>query len=116
VNKNDLDAMAAQMISASAGNQKKVDTQSLVFDFGKPNVDFEKQTIEIKFHVSGKTISNIDLAAIKSEILGKNEADLTAYLSTFSDIEKAEISYWPSFVIWRIPFRSAQVEVALEKN
>ena len=52
---------------------------------------------------------------IKKEILGKNNEDLTAYLSTFSDIKDANVEYRPSFINSRIPQIESRVEIVLDK-
>lgn len=112
----DLNEVVAKMIAKAGNVEGGVNIDSLAFDFGKPNVDFEKGTLDIKFHASGKLNPNLNLDTIKKEILGKNEENLKAYLSTFSDIEKVEVEYWPSFINDRIPFRSGQVDLSLDNK
>jgi hypothetical protein len=114
--KKDLTDVVAEMISKSSGSSFGVDRETISFDFGKPNVDFSAGTIDIKFYASGKLNPDLDLEAIKGEILGKKEADLVAYLSNFSDIEKVKVNYQPSFLNSRIPFRKSQVVLGLDKE
>jgi hypothetical protein len=104
------------MIAAAGNADRGVDNESLAFVFGKPSVDFEKGTIDIKFNGSGKLNPKLDVDAIKAEILGKREDALETYLSTFSDIEKVEVSYWPSFINGRIPFCPRQVNLSLDNK
>lgn len=115
VNRKDLNDFVAHMIAKAGEGELNIDGSSITLDFGKPNVDFNVGTIDIKFHAIGRISPEIDLLTIKNEILGKNEEDLGEYLSTFKDIEKVEVDYWPSFINSRIPFRGKQVNVTLDK-
>lgn len=116
VNKKDLDSLVARMIARSGNGQVDIDGESLALTFGKPIVDFEGGIIEIKFHATGKLQPNMDTAAIRSDILGKKEENLKEYLQSFNEIERIQLSYWPSFINGRIPFRASQVEVVLDKD
>ena len=63
------------------------------------------------------TIQSIkpDLEAIKKEIMGKNNEELSAYLSTFSNIKNANVEYQPSFINSKIPSIANRVEIVLDK-
>lgn len=116
VNERELKDMAAKMISRAGDGQLNIDSNSIILDFGRASADFKNETIDIKFRASGEISPNINVDAIKKDILGKKEDDLTAYLRTFSDIEKAEVNYWPSFINSKIPFRESRVSVVLDKQ
>ncbi|MFZ2975605.1 MAG: hypothetical protein WA055_03200 [Candidatus Moraniibacteriota bacterium] len=115
VSKKDLNEMVAKMISKAGDGKANIDDNSIKLDFGKSSVDFEAGTIDIKFHAVGEIIPDLNLEAMKKEILGKNNEDLTAYLSTFSDIKDANVEYQPSFMNSRIPQIKSRVEIILDK-
>ncbi|HRY82843.1 MAG TPA: hypothetical protein P5232_04050 [Candidatus Moranbacteria bacterium] len=111
----DLKDMVARMISKAGNGKANIESNTIKFDFGKTNADFTAGTIDIKFHATGEIAPNLNLDAIKKEILGKNNDELTAYLSTFSDIKNANVEYWPSFINSQIPSIESRVEVVLDK-
>ena len=115
VNKQDLDSVIAKMMEKAKDGVISIDDNSIKLDFGKANVDFDAGTIDIKFHAEGNVVPNLDLEAIKKEILGKNNDELSAYLSTFSDIKEADVEYWPSFINGRIPSSASRVQIILDK-
>ena len=115
VNKQDLDNVISKMIEKAKNGVIDIDDNSIKLDFGKANVDFDAGTINVKFHAVGNVVPNLDLEAIKKEILGKNSDELTAYLSTFSDIKEANVEYWPSFINGRIPSAASRVQIILDK-
>jgi len=115
VSKQDLDSVISKMMEKAKNGVIDIDDSSIKLDFGKANVDFDAGTIDIKFHAVGNVVPNLDLEAIKKEILGKNNDELTAYLSTFSDIKEADVEYWPSFVNGRIPSSASRVQIILDK-
>ena len=115
VDQGNLNDLVSKMIVKTKQIDTGIENESLVFDFSKPNIDFENGKVEIKFHAVGNIVSSLNLEDIKAQILGKREGDLSAYLSTFSEIEKAEVTYWPSFMNGRIPLRSGQVTLGLDK-
>ncbi len=114
IQRADLRQVVAQILSLAGDSAKKIDSHSVLLDFGKADVNFQTGTINIRFHASGKTITGIDTAKIKNNILGKSENDLEAYLSTIPNIEKVAIVYWPSFMSGRIPFQKSRVKVLLD--
>jgi len=115
VNRKDLNEMVAKMISKVGDGKASIDSASIKLDFGKSSVDFDAGTINIKFHAVGEIIPNLNLEGMKKEILGKNNEELTAYLSTFSDIKDANVEYRPSFINSRIPQIESRVEIILDK-
>lgn len=112
----DFKEMIGKMIAGSGKNQSSFDYDTMSLDFGKTNIDFEAETISIKFHASGKMNPNVDLDEIKKGILGKKEDSLKAYLSDFDDIKQIEIIYWPVFINSKIPSFESRVNVTLDKQ
>jgi hypothetical protein len=113
---NTLKDLAGKMLSSAGNGQNNIDNSSITLDFGLANADFKAGTMDIKFHAMGKIKPDLNVSKIKTEILGKSEKDLTAYLSTYPDIEKVEMSYWPSFINGRIPFWGQRVNITLDSN
>ena len=113
--KKDLDAIISKMIAKARNGVADIDSDSIKLDFGKANVNFDAGTIDIKFHAVGDILPNLDLEAIKKEILGKNSTELSAYLSTFSDIKEVNVEYQPTFMNSRIPSLGSRVEITLDK-
>ncbi|OGI31901.1 MAG: hypothetical protein A2489_00065 [Candidatus Moranbacteria bacterium RIFOXYC12_FULL_36_13] len=115
VAKKDINEIASKMIAKAKNGAINIDNNSIKFDFGKANTDFTAGTIDIKFHAVGEIIPNLDLEAIKKEIMGKNNEELSAYLSTFSNIKNANVEYQPSFINSKIPSIANRVEIVLDK-
>lgn len=112
----DLKDLAARALAKAGEGKINMDSNSIALDFGKSSVDPETGLVDIKFHASGKINPDFNPEDIKKEILGKNEEDLKAYLSQFSNIESASVEYWPTFISGRIPFQEKRVKVTLDNN
>ena len=116
VNQNDLKKMVAQMLAKAGDSQANIGDNSVTIDFGKTNANFNTGIMNIRFHAVGQIKPDINIDMIKKAILGKNETDLKAYLSTYSDIKKINIEYWPSFIGGRIPFQPNRVKITLDNS
>jgi len=115
VQRDKLKKMIAQMLAKAGNGQADIKVDSITIDFGKANVDFEKGTIDMRFQAKGEIKPNVDIATIKKDILGKSESVMKAYLSTYPDIDKIDVQYWPSFIQGRIPFQEKRVEITLDR-
>ena len=93
-----------------------VSDSSINMDFGKSDANFKDGTITIRVHGSGNIVPNIDLENLKKGLLGKREDELKAYLSTHPDIDRVEVSYWPSFISGKIPAYESRVDIMLDKK
>jgi hypothetical protein len=111
VSEEDIKNMAASMMAKTGGSQVNISADSIDLDFGKANANFKTGIVDIKFHAAGSAKISFDPETLKKEILGKNEEDLKAYLSSFPDIEEVDVIYWPSFISGRIPFQKRQVDI-----
>lgn len=111
----DVKNIAASAIAKKSGNGD-VASNSVNVEFGKSDADFKDGSIIIRVHGSGNILPKINLDEIKSGIVGKNEVDLGLYLNTYSDIERIEVDYWPSFLSGKIPSYASRIEVVLDKN
>ena len=62
---------------------------------------------------SNVTEPNFNLEELKKGFLGKDTAELTDYLKSYPNIEKAEVEYWPPVFVNKVPVREKRVEVIL---
>ncbi|MFA6159520.1 MAG: hypothetical protein WC678_00325 [Parcubacteria group bacterium] len=115
VAEKDLNDMVMKILSKTTDGKVSIDDNSIKLNFGKSSVNFDAGTIDIKFHAVGEIVPNLNLEIMKKEILGKNNEELTAYLSTFSDIKSANVEYQPSFINSRIPQMESRVKIVLDK-
>jgi len=112
----DIKDAAAYIIAKTDEGQIDISGDSVVLNFGKSDPNFKTGLINIKFNAKGKLKPEINTTDVRKEILGKNEEDLKVYFNTFSNIERAEVEYWPAFVSGKIPFCESRVEVTLDNN
>lgn len=113
---DDIREVLKNILADSSGADSKIISDSINFELGKTDADFANSALTIRLHAAGKIMSNLDLESIKKEILGKNEQDLEAYLKSYSDIERVEVAYRPTFISGRIPSYGNQVEMKLDNN
>ncbi|MDQ1284006.1 MAG: hypothetical protein QG620_354 [Patescibacteria group bacterium] len=111
---SDLKNMVNRLIEKSGNGESKIDIGSIRLTYGKSSPDFKTGSLDIKVGGTGEISASIDLNNLKKNILGKNNADLEEYLSTYPDIEKVEVMYWPNFFSNRIPSYERRVEVVLD--
>ncbi len=113
VNQKDLDEIIANMLDKKA-TDKKIDPASIKVVYSRADADFAAGTLGIKFQATGDIVPDFTSESIKKAILGKNESQIKAYLSTFPNIQKMEVSYWPSFISGRLPFQANRVKVTID--
>lgn len=115
--KDDVNAVLVDMLSKKGDGKTDVNSASMDVQFGKSDVNFANGTITIRAHASADLLPNIDLDTIKSNIIGKTEAELQAYLSTYPGIDHIGVSYWPSFLPGgKMPAYASRIDVVLDKN
>lgn len=112
----DLRNVVGKLITKGNDSGMKTDENSLTLDFGKGDLDLAEGVLTVRVHGITKLLPNIDLENIKKGVLGKEDTDLEAYLRSYSDIAKVEVSYWPTFVNGRIPLYESRVTVTLDNN
>lgn len=113
VNENDI----KNMISVEAIKKIEADnseSSSVSLEFGKTDANFSAGEIIMRIHATVKIGPKIDLDNLKKGILGKNEDQLKAYLSSYQDIEKVVVDYWPPFITGKIPMYGKRVDVSLD--
>ncbi|MDP1884709.1 MAG: hypothetical protein Q8L10_05105 [Candidatus Moranbacteria bacterium] len=112
----DVKSIVASLLAKKGEAGMVVAEDSIGLEFGKTDANIKDGMMVIRVHATGKTMPDIDLAKLKQDVLGKNEEELRPYLSSYSDIDRVEISYWPSFISGKIPNYERQVEITLDKN
>ncbi|HPN96799.1 MAG TPA: hypothetical protein PLK35_03455 [Candidatus Moranbacteria bacterium] len=110
----DLKKAVGAKLSKSGGEISGMNFSSLVLEYGKSGADFGANVLNIKVHGTGNTNLGFDQEKFKKDILGKSNEDFEAYLSSYPDIEQAEVTYWPPFISSRIPRLSSRVEIILD--
>jgi hypothetical protein len=111
----DIKSLLNKVIAASGGGKVSIDGSSVTIEYGKSEPNFNAGTINIKINATSNFEPDIDINKLKRDILGKGTDELEAYLRTYSDIGKVEVSYWPPFLVNKIPSQSNQVEIKLDK-
>jgi len=112
----DMKNIVATAIAKKGADGMQVSENSINMDFGKSDANFKDGSIIIRVHGSGNIIPNIDLTKVKQGLLGRQEDELKAYLSGYTDIDRVEVSYWPSFLSGKIPNYDSRVDIVLDKN
>jgi Pyruvate/2-oxoacid:ferredoxin oxidoreductase gamma subunit len=110
---DDVKNIVAISLAKKGDQNMTVAKDSINLEFGKTDINFKDGTLVIRVHSSGKIVPNIDLEKLKQDILGKQEEELKPYLSAYPDIERVEVSYWPSFISGKIPNYARQVDITL---
>jgi hypothetical protein len=111
---DDLKGMVGNIIAKANGGSIKPDNNTISLEYGKLLPDFKGDTLDIKVHGIVKGGMNLNMDKFKQDILGKSNDDFEAYLSSYPDIQKAEVTYWPPFISSKIPMNVKRVNVALD--
>jgi len=76
----------------------------------------EGSVLQVK--LEGEVIPEVDVARIKTEIVGRSLADIEAYLTTMPQVNSYQVSFWPPRPrgFGRLPFREERIEVVVTHN
>ncbi|KKP95022.1 MAG: hypothetical protein UR99_C0033G0001 [Candidatus Moranbacteria bacterium GW2011_GWD2_36_12] len=108
---NDVKNKIQNSLNDSAVSQNvKIDV--IKIEYGTSDVDFEKNTLDLRIHAETLTTPIIETESIKNELLGKTDDQLTTILRKYPTIKNASIEFSPSFVT-RIPQYSKRVVVEI---
>lgn len=111
---NDLKNIVSATMARSGGAKTKIDGSSMTLDYGKADVDFTKEAINIKGRAVTQLNTDLDINGFKKDVLGKNNDEFESMLGNYPDVIKAEINYWPPFISWKIPSLESRVDVQIE--
>ena len=112
--KIDVENVVASLIAKRGVSGMNVSLDSIYVEFGKSDTNFKDGSMIIRLHGTGDIVPAIDLESLKLGLLGKQEGDLKAYLSTYSDIDHIEVGYWPTFINGKIPAYESRVYISLD--
>ena len=110
---SDLKALAGATVAKAKSGKVNLDNGALLIDYGKSSVNFTAGTLTIAMKASNVTEPNFNLEELKKGFLGKDTTELTDYLKSYPNIEKAEVEYWPPVFVNKVPVREKRVEVIL---
>ena len=107
---SDLNALVAQYVDT----QKNMTTlpDKLVLTYDKTKWDDTKNGLSFTIHVTGPSYTKIDQQKIITDLLGKNDAEMRAYLGAVTGISSAHVSLSP-FWVKSIPSNRDKVQVEL---
>ena len=111
---NNLKEAVGAIIAKASGGNGKLAASDVTLEYGKLLPDFKAGTLDIKVHGISKAGVGFDPDSFKKDILGKTNEQFEAYLSSYPDIEKAEVTYWPPFVSSKIPSYAKRVDIILD--
>jgi hypothetical protein len=113
--RTDVEKIVAALIAKRGEDGMEALKNSIQIEFGKSDADFEKNSIIIRVHASGNIIPIIDLDSLKNGILGKKESELKSHISVYSDIERIEVSYWPTFLSGKVSAYASWVNIEFDQ-
>jgi hypothetical protein len=96
------------------GDANNSENISITLEFGKTDADFNVGEIIMRIHSTIVSGPKLDLGNLKKGILGKNEDQLKAYLTSYPDVEKVVVDYWPPFISGKIPLYENRVNISLD--
>ncbi len=105
---SDLDALVAQYIDAQ--KNMTVLPDKLVLTYDGAHWDDVKNGLSFTVHVTGPSYAKVDQQKIITDLLGKNDADMRAYLGAIAGISSAHVSLSP-FWVRSIPTNPDKVKV-----
>jgi len=112
-NEKDLNDLVDSYLAAKIGKEKKPIPQSQKISWDKPSIDWDKTSIFLTLHGQEEVAENIDAEAVKKELAGKNETEARKYLSSLTNIEKAQVAFWP-FWVKHIPSNQSKIKVIIQ--
>lgn len=115
-NDADIKDVVSRIIAKANDGKFDADKSSVTLDYGKSETNPKLGYIIVKVHGTVRIMPNIDMENLKRGILGKNSDELEAYLSTYPDIENAEVVYWPPFLSSKIPVYEKRVDIELNPS
>jgi hypothetical protein len=114
--KMDVENILAFLIAKRGEDGKEVSKDFIQMEFGKSDANFEDNSIIIRVHATGKIVPIIDLGSLKNGILGKKESELKPYINAYPDIERIEISYWPTILSGKISAYESRVSITIDQS
>lgn len=96
---NDLKNLLKTQALKNIDPNKDVATEAFSkLDFTEKKADLKNKRAEVKVNTNLVIVPKLDLAKIKTNILGKDRDSAIKYLNSVSEIQKSEIQLFPSFI------------------
>lgn len=92
----DLISLIEKTAQTNLGESFKIKNYQLEYGVGRP--DFKKGKISFAVDFKGVFEEPIDIELFRQKILNKNEKELKIFISSFSNIQKTTVSFWPFWV------------------
>ena len=92
----DLISLIEKTAQSNLGANFKIKNYQLEYGVGRP--DFKKGKISFAVDFKGVFEEPIDIESFKQKILNKDEKELKIFISSFSNIQKTTVSFWPFWV------------------
>jgi len=105
-----LTQTAKQVINTPLNIVLKKDDYSI--NYGSVAVDPKTKVMTLPVKFSGVFWQPLDVGVFKEKILGKSEADLKTIIYSYSNIEKADFSFWPFWVL-KVPTDQNRVNITI---
>lgn len=110
--KDDLKRVIDLDLLTKIENDKKLISESQKIDWTKMEIDWNKGRAELDLSVLEDISQNVDIAAIKSGLAGKNEIEARKYFSERPEIQKVQFSFWP-FWVKSIPSKESRIKIEI---
>ncbi|MBT9171504.1 MAG: hypothetical protein DDT18_01887 [Actinobacteria bacterium] len=92
----DLISLIEETAQTNLGESFKIKNYQLEYGVGRP--DFKKGQISFAVNFKGVFEEPIDIESFKRKVSGKDEKELKTFISSFPNIQKTTVSFWPFWV------------------
>jgi len=86
---------------------------TIKIDYKNTRADTNKGKVSFISQAEAKTAWQIDEAKFKTELAGKDEAEVRSYLSSLSEIDTAKVIFWP-FWVKSIPKNKERIKIIIK--
>ncbi len=107
----DLISLIEKTAQVNLGENFKIKNYQLEYGVGR--TDFKKGQISFAVDFKGVFEEPIDIELFKQKILGKDEKELKTFISSFSNIQKTTVSFWP-FWVKKTPDNIKRITIEIE--
>ncbi len=108
---NDLLKLMTEMAKQVIGDGYQLKSYNI--EYGNISEDQKNKTNTLPIKFSGVFNKPLNLDDFKSSILGKSENDLKGIVFSSSNIEKADISFWP-FWVKKVPQNEKRARISID--
>ena len=91
-----------------------LDASAMTIEYGQPQVDLDKQTIQLNVHAKAVLQPAVSIDSLKQEFLGKSSESLEAVVARHSEIASVEVDFGRTSFWKTIPSRPNQVTLTIK--